>query len=161
MGVFLAFGSDELLIGVMQAGTGDFGAADPMRVCSGGGARRALELHPSILLKIRPPTWQALVGHARYTPNGLQVRPLEEIQETVRELARMSKEAELVHMAAQIVTIEAAATLLGGLPASQKSGMANLRGGLEKAKTALANLDANPPPVSQQLVDLAGRLLPL
>lgn len=89
MAVFLLFDNAERLVQLTEAATGDFGHADPFDVFMPKDDERrhlwsAIELAPEILIRFRPPVYQAVIGHARRMDGKLQVDAIELVRERLR-----------------------------------------------------------------------------
>lgn len=126
----------------------------------------AVEIRPEVIVKVRPPVWSALVGHASRSAAGVQVDSLQTIQDALRaaELARL--ERDLVSAAEACALRESAGRMLsGGLPPAAREDAAKMQQRLRQLDVVVARARGGsfpaPVKVPNLLQDLAGRELPL
>lgn len=164
MGHFLLFSEHGRLIATREVALAP-GAVDPETVFPGARGV-AVELHPALLLKVRPPVWDALVGHAARHRDGVRVDDLATIRVHIEQRTLRQAEHELVEAACRVAMRDGAARLLqDGLPPSERDLQERLRQDMRRLELRVDHMrrglfegGVTIPPM---LAELAGKVLPL
>lgn len=167
MGTYLLFDEGRRLQRVLNVGAGPFGTVDPLSLFFHDDddrvGFRGTEVDPKVLQGVRPQVFEALTMHALLGPRGLHVDPCTEIQGRMQVWGIEQQEDEVLHLAQQLGSINAAEVVLGTLEARHKDLQGNLADRLGKARQELHNLQQGIVKVQlpQVLVDLGGKIIPL
>lgn len=164
MGNFLLFNETGRLIATRELALAP--GAVPAEAVFPGSHGTCVELHPAVLLKVRPPVWNALVGHAARHAEGVRIDDLPTIRVHLEQREIRKAERDLVEAASRLAVRDQAGRLLAdGLPPSEREAQERARGELRNAEGRIACMrrgDFEPPiVVPPVLAQLAGRVLPL
>lgn len=164
MGNYLLFSEHGRLIATRELTVAP--GAVPAEAVFPGSRGTCVELHPAVLLKIRPAVWSALVGHASRHTGGVRVDDLATIRGHIEQAELRKAESVLVDAASRLAVRDMAGRMLAeGLPPSEREQQERTRGELRSAEGKVSLMrrgvfepSVDVPPV---LAQTAGKVLPL
>lgn len=163
MSSFLLFDRADRLVATAHVPTvyGDRDPRDVFRDAEPG--QRGLEIHPAILSRIRPTTFDALVNNATIVDEGLRVDSIWVVEKRARASRLLSLERELVSVAREFVLLDLAGDACGRRRRVVDAGLEELRARMDELKAELARVEEGLVAVDpgKILRDLAGKILPL
>lgn len=164
MGNFLLFSEHGRLIATRELAIAP--GTVPAEAVFPGSRGTCVEVHPAVLLKVRPAVWNVLVGHAVRHAEGVRVDDLPTIRVHLEQREIRKAERDLVDAASRLALRDQAGRMLSdGLPPSEREAQERFRGELRNAEGKVAHMRRGTfePPVlvPAVLAQLAGKVLPL